>query len=114
MDFANILFGGPCNRFCPFCIGKQLPQRVRQNNLGLYPLINQEAFAQQVNRLQIRQVVFTGTVTDPLLYRYQGRLLRWLRGSIRGASYSLHTNGALALQSCASRFPASIRPPIKQ
>lgn len=99
MDFANILFGGPCNRFCPFCIGQQLPQRVRQSNLGLYPLIHQEDFAREVNRLGIRQVVFTGTVTDPLLYRHQERLLQWLRANIvEGASYSLHTNGGLALQ----------------
>ncbi len=98
MDFANILFGGPCNRFCHFCIGKQLPEAVQTNNLDLYPLRNQDRFAQEVNRLGIRQVVFTGTVTDPQLYRHQAQLLGWLRQSITQASYSLHTNGALALK----------------
>ena len=99
MDFANILFGGPCNRFCPFCIGKQLPGAVQVNNLDLYPLRNQERFAEEVNRLGIRQVVFTGTVTDPSLYRHQAKLLEWLRSHIHtGASYSLHSNGVVAVQ----------------
>jgi MoaA/NifB/PqqE/SkfB family radical SAM enzyme len=99
MDFANILFGGPCNRFCPFCIGKQLPARVQVNNLNRYPLHNQDAFGEEVNQRGIRQVVFTGTVTDPSLYRHQERLLDWLRTHIHsGASYSLHSNGVLALQ----------------
>ena len=97
MDFANILFAGPCNRFCPFCIGKQLPAAVRADNLNLYPLRNQQAFVDEVNRLGIRQIVFTGTVTDPSLYRHQARLLDWLRQNVTtGASYSLHTNGVVA------------------
>ena len=32
-DFANILFAGPCNRTCPFCIGKAMPGRVNVDNL---------------------------------------------------------------------------------
>lgn len=97
-DFANILFAGPCNRFCPFCIGKQLPQAVQTDNLDRYPLLNQERFAREVNRLGIDQVVFTGTVTDPSLYRHQARLLTWLREHITtGATYSLHSNGVRAL-----------------
>lgn len=97
LDFANILFGGPCNRRCPFCIGQQLPASARQNNLDRYPLLNQQLFADQVNRLGIRQIVLTGTVTDPSLYRHQSRLLEWLRGHLNpSAVYSLHTNGVKA------------------
>lgn len=99
MDFANILFAGPCNRFCPFCIGKRLPERVNVDNLDVFPPRNLEALIAGVNRLGIRQVVFTGTVTDPQLYRHEAALLELLRREITtGARYSLHTNGALALQ----------------
>lgn len=99
MDFANILFAGPCNRRCPFCIGRQLPERVNTDNLALFPPRNLGALIAEVNRLGIREVVFTGTVTDPQLYRHEAALLELLRREITtGARYSLHTNGALALQ----------------
>lgn len=99
VDFANILFAGPCNRFCPFCIGKLLPDRVNVNNLDLFPPRNLDAFVDEVNRLDIRQIVFTGTVTDPQLYRHEAALLELLRARVTtGAQYSVHTNGVLALK----------------
>lgn len=99
IDFANILFAGPCNRFCPFCIGKQLPAHVNVNNLDLFPPRNLDAFVEAVNRLDIRQIVFTGTITDPQLYRHEAALLDRLRQQITtGAQVSLHTNGVLVLK----------------
>jgi MoaA/NifB/PqqE/SkfB family radical SAM enzyme len=99
MDFANILFGGPCNRDCPFCIGKAMPERVNASNLADFPPRNIDDFVAQVNRLQIRQIVFTGTTTDPQLYRHEAELLAFLRARITaGAAYSVHTNGVLALR----------------
>ena len=99
VDFANILFAGPCNRFCPFCIGKQLPARVNVNNLDLFPPRNLDAFIEAVNRLGIRHIVFTGTVTDPQLYRHEAALLDVLRRRVTtSAQVSLHTNGVLALK----------------
>ncbi len=99
IDFANILFGGPCNRACPFCIGKLMPARVNENNLNLFPPRNIGAFIGEVNRLGIRQIVFTGTTTDPQLYRHEAALLSLLREQVTtGAHYSVHTNGARALE----------------
>lgn len=98
MDFANVLFGGPCNRACPFCIGNQLAPALRQNNLRLYPLRNQDEFVRQVREQGIRQIVFTGTNTDPQLYRHELRLLEELRRQLPGAEFCLHSNGALALR----------------
>ena len=66
-DFANILFAGPCNRFCPFCIGQQLPDPVNVDNLDVYPPRGIEAFIDAVNHHQVANIVFTGTVTDPHL-----------------------------------------------
>ena len=98
MDFANILFGGPCNRACPFCIGKQLAAPLRTNNLRIYPPRNLDAFVSEVARLGIRQIVFTGTNTDPQLYRFEERLLAELRDLLPGAEFCLHSNGVLALR----------------
>ncbi len=98
-DFANILFAGPCNRACPWCIGKQLPSSVNQNNLDRWPLLGLDAFVEKVNTHQIREIVTTGTVSDPQLYKYEGRLLDELRTRLHtGTRYSVHTNGVRALK----------------
>ncbi|HYF48489.1 MAG TPA: radical SAM protein [Planctomycetota bacterium] len=97
-DFANILFGGPCNRSCYFCIGRQMPAVVQQSNLNLFPPRNIDGFIAAVQEHEIHQIVFTGTTTDPQMYRYEAELLSFLRERINGAQYSLHTNGVLALK----------------
>jgi molybdenum cofactor biosynthesis enzyme MoaA len=106
-DFANILFGGPCNLRCPYCIGRQVEPALTHNNLNRFPLRNLARFTDLIKFHRVSQVVFTGTTTDPLLYRHQVRLLIWLRealppypltnGSTQPVCYSLHTNGRLAL-----------------
>jgi len=97
-DFANILFAGPCNLRCPYCIGKQVDPALNQNNLDEFPLRNLDTFVALLRSHHVRQVVLTGTTTDPQLYRYEARLIRWLRGQLPEARLSLHTNGQLALE----------------
>jgi len=97
-DFANILFAGPCNRFCPFCIGKELADRVNVNNLDIYPPTNWQAFVAEVKRLGIRELVFTGTTTDPHLYRHEDKLIDLVRADLPHARISIHTNGVLSLK----------------
>lgn len=97
-DFANILFGGPCNLRCPYCIGRQLPPALGANNLNEFPLRNLDRFVDLLNRYGVTEVSFTGTTTDPQLYRHEARLLNWLRKRLSPAArFSLHTNGQLAL-----------------
>ena len=101
-DFANILFAGPCNARCPDCIGKQVDSRLNLNNLDLFPLHNLERFVGLIQQHGVRQVVFSGTTTDPQLYRHLPRLLETLRRRLGPqASFSLHTNGRLALRKLA-------------
>jgi len=98
-DFANILFAGPCNRACPFCIGKLVPPEASADNLGAYPPPGIEAFIEVVNRERITQIVLTGTTTDPQLYRHESRLVNMLRERLHPqARLSVHTNGVLALK----------------
>jgi MoaA/NifB/PqqE/SkfB family radical SAM enzyme len=97
-DFANLLFSGPCNARCPFCIGRQIDPRLNIDNLDEFPPRNLDRFIEMIRDHGIRQVTFTGTNTDPLLYRYPGRLLNLLRARLpSGTQFSLHTNGRLAL-----------------
>lgn len=96
--FANILFAGPCNLRCPYCIGQQLDPALSVNNLGDFPLRNLDQFVDLILRHGIREVTFTGTTTDPQLYRHESRLLQWLRDRLPpDTRYALHTNGQLAL-----------------
>ena len=43
-DFANLLFAGPCNARCPFCIGRQIDPRLSVNNLREFPPRNLDRF----------------------------------------------------------------------
>ena len=96
-DFANILFAGPCNLRCPYCIGQQVDPSLNRDNLDEFPLRNLSAFVTLLRSFRVQQVVLTGTTTDPQLYHHEARLLRWLRGRVPDVQLSLHTNGQLAL-----------------
>jgi MoaA/NifB/PqqE/SkfB family radical SAM enzyme len=96
-DFANILFAGPCNQRCPYCIGRQVDPAFNRNNLDEFPLLNLERFAGLLRQHRVQQIILTGTNTDPQLYHHEARLLRWLREQVSAAKISLHTNGQRAL-----------------
>ena len=96
-DFANILFSGPCNQRCPYCIGRQLDPALNRNNLETFPLLNLGRFVALLKQHHIRQVTLTGTNTDPQLYCHEADLVSWLHEAIPGVQISLHTNGQLAL-----------------
>ena len=99
VDFANVLFAGPCNRACYYCIGRQLPDRVNAPNLRAFPPGGLDAFIEACNRLRVRQIVFTGTTSDPQMYAHEAELLGLLRERLDpGAQFSVHTNGVLALR----------------
>ncbi|GAB4533611.1 MAG: hypothetical protein Fur0018_23080 [Anaerolineales bacterium] len=98
-DFASILFSGPCNARCPFCIGQQVHPALTPPNLTTYPPRNLDALVQAVHRHAIREVILTGTNTDPQMYAHEERLLERLRADLpSGTRLSLHTNGRLALR----------------
>jgi len=97
-DFANILFAGPCNLRCPYCIGRQLDPALNQNNLNTFPLQNIDRFVYLLQQNNTAEIAFTGTTTDPQLYRHEARLLARLREQLPQARFSLHTNGQLALR----------------
>jgi MoaA/NifB/PqqE/SkfB family radical SAM enzyme len=98
-DFANLLFAGLCNARCPFCISNQLDAELLQDNLQVFPPRNLERFLELIARNKLRQVVLTGSNTDPQLYRHEARLLELLRQRLpAGVQISLHTNGRLALR----------------
>ena len=98
-DFANILLSGKCNARCPFCIGRQVDGRLNHANLDEYPPRNLDQFIELIKQQGIRQLVVTGTNTDPQLYLHEARLLEHLRRTLPvGVQIALHTNGRMALR----------------
>lgn len=97
-EFGNILFGGPCNQKCVFCVGQQLPAEMSPRNHRQWPLKNIGGFIDAMNATKTKRVILSGTTTDPQLYKYEGQLVDFLRDNIQNSHLSLHTNGILALQ----------------
>lgn len=97
-DFANILFSGPCNQRCPFCIGQQLAPALNHPNLDEFPPHGTDSLISLIRKHGIKQITFTGIDTDPQLYWYEEELLNWLRAELPGMQISLHTNGQLAME----------------
>ena len=52
----------------------------------------------QVKQLEIREIVFTGTTTDPQLYDHEEELITLIREKISDIKISVHTNGVLAIR----------------
>jgi len=99
IDFANILFSGRCNARCPYCIGRQIDPPLNEDNLDRFPPTNLERLIAIIWQQHIRQVILTGTNTDPQLYRHEEKLLKLLREQTpQGTQLVLHTNGRLALR----------------
>jgi oxygen-independent coproporphyrinogen-3 oxidase len=97
-DFASILFSGPCNQRCRWCLGRSLPPGRNGNTIDAWPLPGLDRLIERINAYRIRNVILTGTNTDPQLYRHEARLIGELRARLHaGASLQLHTNGMLAL-----------------
>lgn len=93
--FANILFAGKCNAFCPDCIGKQLRKWLNIDNLNQRPLQNIDRFVDILNADEVKEISLTWTITDPLIYKHQERLINHLRDNITDTKLSIHTNGRL-------------------
>ena len=92
---GNILFSGPCNQKCPFCIGHQLLKTP--NNLRQEKLENLDSFISLIRASKTPKIILTGTRTDPQLYNYDEKLVDRLRSHLPGAHISLHTDGLLAI-----------------
>jgi len=99
-EFGNILFSGPCNQRCPFCIGHRLVETP--NNLRQFPPENLDGFVECMRASRSSKIIMTGTRTDPQLYKYEEQLVRHLRHHLPGVHISLHTNGLLAAAKLAA------------
>jgi pyruvate-formate lyase-activating enzyme len=90
-----------CNQKCPFCIGHQISEELSPNSLRSFPPKNIDKFFQTMTESNTKKVIFTGTTTDPQLYKYEEQLLHLVRQRLPGIHISLHTNGMLASRKMA-------------
>jgi len=99
-NYANILFTGEkCNSMCYECIGNHPSLNALPFNLKRFPIKNIDKLVDLVNKFSIPDLAFTGTNVDPQLYRYERKLISYLRENLNSETkLSLHTNGLLALK----------------
>lgn len=81
---------------CYFCIGHELPLALTSKSLRRFPPLNLDLFLERMRQSGTRKVIFTGTSTDPQLYKYEAELLALVRAELPGVHISLHSNGMLA------------------
>jgi pyruvate-formate lyase-activating enzyme len=96
--FSNIHFSGACNRSCYFCIGQHMMALDPYDNLDKRNLDGFDEFIQKCLEHDIKEVNFTGSNTDPLLYKHQAALIADLHAAISDVKIGLRTNGALILK----------------
>lgn len=92
--FGNLHFSGACNRSCYFCIGQHMMGLDPFNNLNDWPLPGMDEFIRLCNERKVKEINFTGTNTDPLLYQHMDKLCEHLRSKIPGVVLGVRTNGA--------------------
>lgn len=63
------------------------------NNLDTWPLPGLAEFIENCNRQGVKEVNFTGSDTDPLLYNHLPELISALREGIPGVRIGIRTNG---------------------
>jgi len=75
-----------------------LSPSLTPNNLKLFPPTNIDKFISKMIESNTKKIIFTGTRTDPQIYKYEAKLIEFLRKSINTEDLhiSLHTNGVLA------------------
>jgi len=66
--------------------------------LRKWPIDNLDRFITKMKETNTKRLIFTGTRTDPQLYKYEAKLLALLREQLPGIHVSLHTNGILSIR----------------
>jgi len=97
-SFANINLLGQCNADCYFCLGKDIPQYLQnQNQLRVHfsQWVNFYKFLNMCQAEGVRKLYLTGQTADGLQYAHLEEIVDYLQGE-RGFLVGVRTNGYLA------------------
>jgi MoaA/NifB/PqqE/SkfB family radical SAM enzyme len=94
--FANINLLGSCNADCYFCLGKDIAEKIDNENqadIHFTEWKNFNEFVKHCQELNIRKIYLTGQNIDSLQYEYFDELRDYLQGL--GFLFGIRTNGYL-------------------
>lgn len=98
--YGEILFLGPCNLHCYYCLSNEMAKLKKDNNNQLNTHFSQwKSFVQYLTVLKkegVGKVYLSSVTTEPMLYRYLGELISFLQE--QGLKVGIRTNGYLAIE----------------
>lgn len=99
-QYGEILFLGPCNLRCYYCISSEMTilQQEKENHLQSHfkDWKNFDLFIQQCKARRIDTVYLSSVTTDPMLYTYLTELIIYLKE--QGFKVGIRTNGYFVIQ----------------
>lgn len=98
MRYGEILFLGPCNLKCFYCLSNEMHKLQKDNNNQLHTPFSMwnefYAFLHLLKQKNINTVYLSSVTTDPLLYQYFDELVTYLQE--HRFKVGIRTNGYLA------------------
>lgn len=101
IHYGEILFVGPCNLKCFYCLGHEMHKSVYESNLMRLHFSEWKNFKSWLEELREHNapvVYLSSTNSEPLLYPYMAELIRYLQGW--GFKVGIRTNGSLDTTVC--------------
>ena len=97
--YGEILFLGPCNLHCYFCLSNEMPKLNQDNNDQMHIHFKEwPNFVKYLYFLReegIKKIYLSSVTTEPMLYEYIGKLIAYLKSY--GFTVGIRTNGYLAI-----------------
>lgn len=97
-QYGEILFLGPCNLRCYYCLSTEMPklqsEQENQMNTHFFNWVNFNQFLTKCKEKQICTIYLSSVTTEPLLYQYLKELILFLQGE--GFRVGIRSNGMLA------------------
>lgn len=100
IDYGEILFVGPCNFKCFYCLGHEMHESTKYNTLNTHfsEWINFESWLKILHDNNVTKLYLSATNSEPLLYQYVSELIDYLQD--QGFNVGIRTNGSIDTEIC--------------
>ena len=102
IDYGEILFVGPCNFKCFYCLGHEMAEsakEVRMLNTHFYEWNNFNEWLTFLKDHNAPKIYLSSTNSEPLMYKYLDELIDFLQDT-HGFKVGIRTNASLGTELC--------------